>query len=45
MISFIYDLLFIVVMDDIEQGLGRVHTDIKDLQQLQLERNRIKVVL
>ena len=44
MTSFIYDLLFIVVMDDIEQGLGCVHTDIKDLQQLQLERNRIKVV-
>ncbi|XP_065895085.1 uncharacterized protein [Dysidea avara] len=31
-----------VVMDDIEQGLSQVHSDSKDLQQLQLDRNKIK---
>jgi len=36
--------LLLAVMDDIEQGLSHVHSDIKDLQQLQLERNTIKVV-
>ena len=32
------------MMDDIAQGLSQVHSDSKDLQQLQLDKNKIQVI-
>jgi len=40
-----FTLSFLVVIKDIEKGLGQVDSDTKDLQQLQLDSNKLKVII
>jgi len=40
-----YSILHVAMLDDIEQGFGKAHSDSRDLKQLQLEQTRIKVLI
>ena len=42
-LAIVFLVFSIAILDDIEQGFGQVHSDSKNLKQLQLEQTRIKV--